>query len=55
MKTNEVVAYLNDKKYHRHALYRDELKEQLGAKRIGKGRNLVFETIKVLQFKISSN
>jgi len=51
MTTSQVVKYLNNKKYHRHKLYNDELKLKLGAKRIGKGKNLVFETEKVISFK----
>lgn len=52
MSTMEVVRYLNSKKYHRNALYRDENKLKLGARRYGKGRNFEFDTFKVVQLKI---
>ncbi|HBY66655.1 MAG TPA: hypothetical protein DEG69_02085, partial [Flavobacteriaceae bacterium] len=35
VKTNKAVELINDKKYHRAKLYRDDLKEILGARRVG--------------------
>lgn len=53
MTTKEVVEYLNNKKYHRRALYRDDLKLKLGAKRIGAGVHFVFNTARVVAFKFN--
>ena len=50
LKTMEAVRYLDHKKYHRHKLYK--LKHELGGKRFGKGRNLVFDTAKIVELKI---
>ena len=39
------------KKYQRRALYRDDLKLRLGAKRTGAGVHFVFDTAKVVVLK----
>ncbi len=53
MRTKEVVKYLDHANYHADALRRTEVKQKLGAKRIGKGRGiLVYDTYKVLQLKL---
>lgn len=50
--TREVVAFLKSKKYHRRALYRDDVRLLLEAKRIGAGKHFVFNTKKVIALKL---
>lgn len=49
--TSKVVKLLNNKKWHRKVVCKLENRELLGGKRYGAGRNLEFETVKVIQFK----
>lgn len=51
MTTSQVVVFLDSSKYHRSKLYSAELREKLGGRRTGAGRNLVFDTKKVIEFR----
>lgn len=49
--TSKVVTLLNNKKWRRARLYDNEVREMLGGKRVGAGRNYVFNTVKVIELK----
>lgn len=49
--TNQVVKLLDHKKWYRRRFYQDDVKMMLGAKRVGAGRNYVYETVKVIELK----
>ena len=53
--TSEVVSFLKSKKYHRRAMYRDDVRLMLEAKRTGAGKMLVFNTKKVIELKLKLN
>jgi len=51
MTTSKVVRFLNNKKYHSEKLRSPEFAEILGRRRSGAGRNFLFNTLKVIEFK----
>lgn len=55
LKTGEVVKFLDSKKYHRKALYKDDIRTLLGARRKNKRKDFVFDTKKVIELKLKIN
>jgi len=52
MSTRRVVDFLDNQEYHRAKLYLPEFKNLLGRKRIKKGGNYEFDTLRVIEFKL---
>lgn len=54
MSTKMVVEFLDNNEYHRKKLYQPEFKEVLGRIRRKEGGNFVFDTLKVIEFKLET-
>lgn len=52
LKTSQAVSFLDSPKFHRKKLYK--LRDELSGKRVGAGRNLAFDTKKIIELKLKN-